>query len=825
MPRWVYSQMLALYPAEMRRQYGSEMLAHFVDDWREAHARGATAGLCFWFRIAIDWICGVASAHGEIARTDLAAAWGNLSRRPGTAGAFVLLLAAVLAMNAIALTLAERLLLRPLPLESSGSLVFLGEWREAGSFSWINVPLSFAETLRKSRSVADAAYTNAGFSDNTEGTVRHGSFVSPAMFRLLGMAPAAGRIFREDEKDVLILGPRLWEERYHLSPSVVGKTIHLAGRTFRIVGALSEQPDIPFDADAWISAASSPNSYGAVLARLRPGVSLETARREWSALRGSAPGYWPAELAPLRQLWRAPDFDYMAWGTVAAFSVVLLLACADLITFQLGQAVRRQKDIAIRLAMGASRARIVRFAMTETLAITLLSGLLSLPATALALRTFLSSFGDVLGEHRLAGWTSVRFDGTVVVLTMALAVLAGVLAGFVPAWKFASQDPWAMLNSGPFHSVRTADRLRSWLLGAQIGLAGLLLFVAATFSVEGNRRLHAPQVRYFDSTWSLGFTPVTSHPVNEVRNLMERLGAAGHRTIVTSAEPFGDEPFAIETEARGKKYMTQMTRVSASFFDIPGFRWISGRPWTEGEGTRQNRPPVAIGATLAREAGLKTGDSLVMLNANGRRVVGQVVGVVNPPPLDMYGRWPAQLVFIPWQQGPLRGNSLLVEGERSGIEAVVSAADPAMKLYVRNFANRIHGNSLIWFSVLAILWCSGLMALALALIGTATWMTQVFEEHGLELALRCATGSPAGGIWIWAARRVWRPLAFGSAGALAIGAVAFLIPSHLLPPDESASVAAAAIATVLGWGFWSSMLWIGSARAVGGSPAERLRHL
>jgi putative ABC transport system permease protein len=811
MSPWLYSQMLALYPAEVRREYGREMRAQFLDDWREACRRGLLARLLFWFHIARDWGRTVASAHGEIVGGDLAAAWGNLRRRPWPVAAFVLLLAAVLSINSVGITLANRILLSALPFESRGSLVFLAEWREAGSLAWLPVSRAVADTLRlRSRTLTDIAFV---------GGDPQRVFVPPGVFDTLGMKPAAGRIYREDESDAVVIGPRLWQSRYRGSYAAIGQSIRLGTREYHIVGALAEQPFDPFGADIW--AAPPPElAYGIVLARLRPGVSLQQAREEWDALRNGASGYWPAEIAPLRRVFRDPVFDYIAWGAAGAFFVVLLLACVSLMSLQLGQAVRRQRDIAIRLAMGASRARIVRFAVTETMAVTLLAGLLSLPSTALLIGAFHSGT-DHWAAHRLAGWTSVRFDAATVALTFALCLFAGCLAGFVPAWKFASNDPWTMLNSGPLNAARVTGMLRSWLLSAQIALAGLILFAAVAFDREGVRRFHAPQVRYFDSTVSLELSD-TARPVS-VRNVVQRLEASGHRTIVTSARPFGQEPMAIGCEAGGKRYTVQMARVSAGFFNIPGFQWVTGRPWTESEATRADLPRVVIAEAFARDAGLKAGDSLVTLNPNGRRMTDRIAGIVRVPRLDMYGVWPRQLVFVPWQHGPLGGDSLLVEGKRAEVEAIVRAADPTLKTYVQDFAFRIRENGLVWIGIVATLWAAALMALSLALVGAATWMSQTFTEHGLEVALRCATGCRARGLWTWAARRVWRPLTLGAGAAVAGSALLMAIPSRLSPRGVLTPVAAGCIALSLLAIFWSLALWVGSLRAMSGPQSRRLR--
>lgn len=818
MSGWLYRHMLALYPAELRSEYGSEMLAQFVDDWYEARKRGLAARLDFWLRIALDWIRSVGSVHAEITGHDLTAAWGNLRRRPWSTSGFILLLTAVIAINVVGITLAERIIVRPLPFESRGRLVFVAESREAGSVGWLAVPRSIAETMRQSsRTLQDVATISGGVFDNSDGVRRRMVFVTPTVFADLDVKPAAGVIFREGDEDAVVLGHRIWEARYGSSWSAIGKMMRFAGRAYRIVGALAEQPDALFDADVWASQRSTAGGVAMVVARIRPGFSLGDALQEFAALRSRAQDYWPAELSPLRRIYRDPVFDYIAWGSVVIFFLVLLLACTALVSLQLGQAIRRRRDSAIRVALGASRARIVRFAMTESLAVSLLAGLLSLPITAGAILVFHRA-GDTWGSHRLAGWTSVQFDETVVALTIGLCVLAGGLAGSVPAWRIATRDPWAILNCGQFHLPRTAERLRSRLLCMQVGLAGLILFAAVTFSIEGRRRLVAPQARYFDATWSLEF-PAGVRSMSGLGGMVERLEAAGHRPIVTSTTPFGQEPAAIECQAGEKRFTVHIVRVNARFFDIPGFQWIRGQAWTESDAVRRDLPPIVISESLAQQAGLNPGDVLTVLNANGQRVEERVAGVIKAPPLDMYQVWPSSLIFLPWQQGTLNGISLLADGDPSGIAGAVS------KPILRSFASRIRENSIVWITVLTILWCSGLMALSLALIGAAAWLGQCFAEHGLEIAFRCSIGIPARALWMWAVRRVWRPLAVGLAAAVLMGCVIFMVPSRLLTTGKMIPAIAGLMVIAVVWAFWSLVLWIGSARAMADLPARRLRSL
>jgi hypothetical protein len=823
MSHLLYRQMLALYPAELRQQYGSEMLAQFIEDWREARARGLAARLEFWFRIAVDWARSVLLAHGDITKQDLNAAWGNLSQRPGTAIGLTLLLSVTIALNAMGITLADRILVKPLPIESRGLLVFLAESREAGSFAWLSVPRGFADTVRRnSHTLEDAAAISGDVLDDSDGTPRHLAFATPALFEVLAMKPAAGRLFGDGERNAVVLGPRIWAARYGRSSSAIGKTLRFGGRDYRIAGALSEGPDDLFDADVWASQEANSGEFGRVLARIRPGYSLPDAQREWEGLRNRVEGYWPAELAPLRRVYRDPVFDYMTWGSVAIFFLVLLLACVCLVSIQLGQTARRRRDHAIRLALGAPRSRMARLALTESLTVTLLAGLISLPITGAAISGFRGAF-DSFGAHRLAGWTTVQFDGMAVALTIGLSALAGTVTALAPTWCMAARDPWAVLSGRQSQSWRVRERLTSILLSTQVGLAALILFIAATFSIEGFHRLDAPQARYFHSTWSLEYG-TGARTKTWLRGVSDRLEATGHHLIVTSTTPFGNEPAAIECEAEGRRQITHVALVNGGFFDIPGFRWIQGRPWTESEAVRRELPPIVISESLALRAGVKLGDVLVLLNANGHRVADQVAGVIQPPALDMYKVWPESLAFVPWQQGSMSGISLLADGAPSAMEAALASGDQGPKPLLRSFESRIRRNGMVWEGLIAILWCSGLMALSLASIGSAAWLTQCFSEHGQEIALRCAVGSPATGIWIWAARRIWRPVAVGLIAGLSPGCAIFLVPSRLLPPDAATPALAGFAAAAAVAAFWSAVLWVGSAGAAAKRPVRGLRN-
>ena len=822
---WLYRRLMAFYPSGLRNEYGSHMIEEFQEEWAEARRAGLIASVVFWLHLVRDWAETVAGSHAEIAGQDLRAASASLSRRPISTPSLVVLFACVICLNTVMLVVVQRLMLMTPPFEARGPLVYLAKTDSTGSPEWQTVPRPLVDRLaRTTRNLEDVALI-VDFTAILDGVPVRCYYAAPAAFRIFGLTAAAGRLFASDERGAVI-GWRLWQQRYRGLPAVIASSLNIAGREYRIVGALDNR-DSPFDADVWLPL-PSPGISGALVARLKRGAVLRNAQAEWAEIQRRGVGLPLAELNWLRRANRDSKFDFIIWLCQAAFLAALLLACADLASLQFGHSLRRQREIALRMAVGGSHGRLLQFLLTESIVTALLGGALSLPLSA-ALMAFLHARLDPIGVYKLWGWSFVGLDRFAVVVALVLSLASGVFAGFFPAWRIVNRDPWPMLALPRQDSRSSVSRLRLVLLSAQVGLAAALVCFAIAFAAEGRGRMDAPAVQYFRQAWQVSLAlPNPRNPLNLFPRLSQRLAEKGLAVVVTDTLPFVNGPDPFEYEAGGR-HVAYIAHVNARFFDTPGFRWLRGRVWTEAEESRFP-PPVVVNQAIVQEAS-PLANSLVIVNPNGTRVQTWIAGVVEQPSLDPYRAKAPPTIFIPYPAGRLNRTMMLVrfsgsaEAARSTIETVVREVDPVVQPYFQYYGDRIRITAIGWRYLMALLSVTALLALGLALTGSAAYLTQTFSERSQEVALRCALGSRCGGIWIWATRQVCPALIAVVAAASASAEFAKWLPSRMVPTSRLVLWAACGFSVILVLGMWSAACWLASRRAAANPLMDRLRRI
>ena len=823
--QWFYGRLLALYPAEFRREYGAEMQRQFRDDWIDARRRGVLRAAAFWPHAIADWALAVFQLHGEIVAQDLRSASANLGKRPVSTTALVILLSLAIAGNTTLCVFAAGLIFRKLPFESAGRLVFLAQPRAAGGIDWQMLPRDVAEKFRQNSRTLDRIALQTDFTETLGEFHAHGWFVTPTALTNLGIKPALGRLLRADDSDAVVIGPRLWRSRYRSRGSAIGSTVRLFGRDYRIVGALEESPAFPFDADIWASL-SAQNGMTGVFGRIQPGKTLRDVQYEWTAFRQRTGGRWPAEAAWLRNVGHDSLLDFILWCGLGAFVMVLLLACADLACLQAGYALRRQREVAIRMAVGAPRGRVVRFLMTESLVVAAIAGALSVPLTALIVSQLHARF-DWWGMSALAGWPAVRFDSVALAATAIIALAAGAAAGFLPAWRMAHDLPWTILMDQPSGRAPRLGRLRLALLGAQTAVAILAIALALGFSAESKRRLDSPVIKAFGRSWRANLRLPNERSMKLVENIVKRLELSGQPAIVIGAPPFLDEPPSMEYERRGGPSIHYQF-VNARFFGIAGFRWKAGRAWTEDEGKLTHPMVGAVNQALASR--FPVGSVLKLINANGNPAPVRIVGILEQPLLDQYRPKPAPLVFLPYQRATTGSMNVIAPflGEavhaKQSLEAAILGSDPPLRGYsIQDYGARIADNWSGWLAIVSMLWIAGAFALALAATGMAAYLIQTFVERRQPIALRFALGALVRNVWGWVNRQTRPAILTAAAAALALWGAVLLTPAGMVPAFGAPS-ALAAVAAVAGVaGLWAAVSWFASRRAASQPLAERIR--
>ncbi|MEE9235056.1 MAG: ABC transporter permease [Candidatus Acidoferrales bacterium] len=547
-----------------------------------------------------------------------------LTRNPGFTAVAVLTLALGIGANTAIFSVVNAVLLRPLPYKNPERLVMIRDVQPQTG----DTPGSFPEYLdwKEQIRIFDdvATYFNTAPTLLGEGQPERfdGVRASASLLPLLGVEPVLGRNFLPEEEQpdgerVAMISYALWQRRFGADPSVLGRTLNLNGRSSTLVGVLPSGFRLPGEIQfgrsrpIWeplrLDASRAPRGlhFLTVLGRLRDGLALTQGRKELEAVgarlreeRGTTHG---VTLAPVRErvVGGARPALLVLLGAV---SFVLLIACANVANLLLARASARQKEIAIRQAVGASRARLIRQFLTESILLALLGAGLGLLLTMWSL-DWLATFG----ANWLPRLEEARLDGTVFAFTLAVSVLAALLFGTAPAFQSVKTELCEILKESGRQSGSGAARLRlrSFLVVSEVALSLVLLIGAGLLTRSFLGLLNADlgfdpdRVLGFHLSLPQGKYPGARRQVLFFEQVLERMKALPgvEGAAVVNHRPLGggvDGGLRIEgrTYAAGESPHSEKRIASADYFRVLKIPLIRGRYFTaqDIEGT----PSVAI---------------------------------------------------------------------------------------------------------------------------------------------------------------------------------------------------------------------------------------
>ncbi|HVF70658.1 MAG TPA: ABC transporter permease [Chthoniobacterales bacterium] len=453
---------------------------------------------------------------------NLRLAFRSLVNTPGFTAVAIITVALAIGANTAVFSLVNALLIRPLPYKAPQDLVLI--WEKFANQGLDRIPVSapeyqdYEKNLKSYDRLAAFDYIDLNLTAGDVPERVQGAVVAPSVFPLLGIEPIAGRTFNESERGegndgVVMISARLWQRRFNSDPSLVGKQLSLNGRSFTVVGIMPAKFEFPLPlfniqggtfaqrVDIWKPIAFTKNelesrgsrSYG-VIGRLKGGVSQAQAQAELTALHANwirdFPNNYEAATGFGGTIYSLHEQVVGGMRTalgilLAAVALVLLIACANLTTMLLARAGSREREFAIRVALGASRWQLLRQVLTESVMLAVIGG---------AAGTFLALWGvellQAIGSKTVPRIGEANLDLTVLIVTLGVSVVTGVLFGLVPALASGKAELTETLKEGGRGSTSgiRRNRIRNLLVIAEVALA-LVLLVSAGLLIKSFVRL------------------------------------------------------------------------------------------------------------------------------------------------------------------------------------------------------------------------------------------------------------------------------------------------------------------------------------------------
>ncbi len=823
----------------------------------------------------------------DTAAQDLRFAARTLRHTPGFTVAAILTLALGIGANTAIFSAVDAMLLRPLPLREPDRQmqVSLTTPTINGQPARDDSPWSYlkAKTFRDAQDVFSsiALYAHEKVTLRAAETTREEiEVVDDPYLPTLGLAPSLGRNFLAEEnrpnaKRTVLVSESFWNRRLNADPSVLGRTLDLDGAPYTIIGVIPGGfHGLTGQADLWMTiGARHPEMFQpdeawdhefSMVARLKPGVLPERAQTETRVLgaranssymtRGPAPG-WAAVAKLLDRTRVDPVVRRSLLVLLGAVTFVLLIACANLANLFLVRASARQREIAVRLAIGASRRRLVRQLLTESVLLAVLGGVTSVGVAALGVR-LLSTLNprSALASQQLGGLGAVSFetihlDGRALLFALVAAIVTGLLFGLVPAIQATRPSLTAALKEGTAEvpARRTFFRrltTRNALVVIELALA-LVLLAGSGVMVRSLAHLVAVDPGFDPSgvlTLRLNSTPGT-RPRDSLPGFYQTLIGELHALPGVTSVALGDCP-----PLSGGCNMTLMAfhdrpRVKPGTEPILGVHWVtpewfqtlrvpllSGRLFTDGDALG-GRKVVLVNATAARrfwpnESPIGRSVGIYQGGFDTAYVAG-VVGDVRFQTIDSVA---AADVYLPYAQSPRGGAMVYLRTSGDPLSLVAAARSKIhdvgadLPVYdVRTLSSRVgDATAQARFSAL-LLTVFAIAALALATIGIYGVISFAVAQRTREIGIRVALGADRGAVL----RLIVGQGAGVAAVGLVLGVVAALAATRVLrallfdvtPTDPLTLIAVVALLAVAAL----VACWIPARRAARLQPATALR--
>jgi putative ABC transport system permease protein len=784
----------------------------------------------------------------EALAADVRCAWRSWRAAPAVTAVAVLSLALGIGANAAIFSVITEVMLRSLPVSDPERLVMLTRGEAGARRSTTFTPAMWDELRRHATLFGDLfAYgsTSVDLSQGGEARRVGAGFVTGTFFRALGVRSAAGRLLAPEDDlagcpAVAVITQAFWRSHFGSSPAAVGASIPLDGHPFEIVG-VTEPPffgiEIGYRPPVWVPLCAEPIVRGTagggyrggmgrlILARLSAGDSVEQARARIAAA-GSAgivqaiglPATVALDLQPFAR--GIPDLrrdsSDALFALMAGVALVLLIACANVANLLLARASARRRETAVRLALGASRSRIVRQFLTESVLLSLAAaaaGLALARPAGLALVRLLSPPGIQIA-------LDLPIDRTVLSFTTAVAVLTGVLFGLAPAWGAGRLDAHAAMRAGGRGVLEGGSRLGAGqaLLVAQIALA--LTAVCAALLLGGSwRRLAARDPGFRPDHVVIASADIRMAGIADARQAttyaeaLDRLRAIPHVASVSASTrtPIGNGSWTTAIEVEGlsmppdRRPIVELNEVSERYFQTLGIPLRAGRDFAAADGSSAVRIAI-VSERLARAVfGERPalGQRFRWLLGRELSPAIEIVGIAADTTMRSLRDDRPPIAYLALRQNATPGPVLTFAVRSTAPSPVVvdqvksafAEIDPRISLRLTTLAAQLD-DSLHLERALGVLAGSfGILAVGLAAMGLYGVVSYTVARRRNEIGVRIALGAERGRIL----RMIFADVGWLLAGGVAIGMPLSLSVTRLaasllygVTPGDPAALAGAA---------------------------------
>jgi predicted permease len=738
-----------------------------------------------------------------------------LLKNPGLTAIAGLSIAIGIGVNGALFSITDALLLRPLAIARPGEVVTVVTNTEAMSFGGVSYP-DYRDLCEKSRAFSGGGGSGGGASGvgaglaayqfysvglapaaNVQPQMRMGMLVSDNFFSSMGIEPILGRSFTPDEAKIpgrdaiALLSYEQWANQFARDPGILGRTVRMNGVDFKIIGVT---PETFTGMDLYVhpafyapltmmqrlgTTAANPledraNRFLQVKGRLQPGTSREQAQAELIGIAKNLEKAYPATnhnhsiavQTEMQARFQQDPYDSALVVTLMALAgLVLLIACANVANLLLARARSRSREIAIRLAIGAGRWRLLRQLLIESAVLSLLGGVLGLGIGYLGIR-FLKT---IQIPTDLPIVLSIQMDGRVLLFSLFAAVASTLLFGLAPAWQAARTDLIPALRSAGLNASAHRRTIgRDVLVIGQVALS-LVLLVAAGMLLDGFRktlgmnpgfRTDHIMTMQFD-TRLVRYTPEQSQQF--YRNLVDRArGLAGVKSAtlaeVVPLSP-GQSAQVVIPEGyqfpKGQESATEFGEaIDENYFTTMRAQMVRGRAFTASD-KADTRPVAIVNEAFAAHYWPNQ-------DAIGKRVrikdskgpLAEVVGITKTARYLFIAEPPTPYIYLPYAQQPSGGMTVLVEtaGDPADISAplrdVVRSLDANVPIYNARTLDKFYQMRAIsvMLLILELVSTMGLLGLALALVGLYGLISYSVSRRTQEIGIRMALGANRGSV-------------------------------------------------------------------------------